>query len=195
MKVIGNPSALQKLAFVNPSAVKQQGTTRDIYHYVPFAPAQKGYEFFADLNNTKALFKNIDQNKLTTGEALVVKRINLKYIATNPVDDEMVQSIGNLSRGFLGNIIGGKLDLVVGNQTIIKDLSLIKAKPFCRMHSTDEGTFIDLESEIVIPKDVEFKVVIKQLANGAAPQLGFPKFWLGVHLEGYGKILSLDRTI
>lgn len=189
-RILGNPSALEKLSFVEPSVLKQQGTTRDIYHYLKYNENLASYEFFTDLNNTKALFKNIDTNKLTHGEALVVKRINFKRMITGDIDDERVLDLTPLQFNAMLNVLAGKLDLVVGNQTIIKDLSLIKAMSFTKAHSSDNGSFIDLESEIVIPYNTEFKVILKQVPNGqAAP--GF----LGIHLEGYGKILSLDRTI
>ena len=192
-RIIGNPTSLQKLAHVNPSAVKGQGSTRSIYHYVKLT-SDKTYEFFTNLNNTNEIFKNLETNKLTQGEALVVKRINFPAMIVDPLGapNSLLDMTNYVGVGFV-QLLAGKLDVVVGNQTVIKDYPIAKALSFNKQHYYHISQMnIELESEIVIPANVEFKVVLKQIAQA---NLIPDNLMIGIMLDGYGKIMKLNRTI
>jgi hypothetical protein len=191
-RIIGNPNALQKLAHVDPRAVKQQGTTRTLFHYLPYG-TDRTYEFFVNLNNSLAIFKNLEQNKLTEGEALVIKRILFPALVVDALDKENVTAVYNYQVLNLANLLAGRIDIVVGNQTVVKDLPLSKAIGFNQNVSTNYDTLVlDLESEIVLEKDVEFKVILKNCGKNATAS---DTLMVGLALDGYGKILNLKKNI
>ncbi len=192
-RVIGNPSALQKLAHVDRRSLGQQGTTRALYHYLPYT-AEKTFEFFINLNSSAQLFKNIETNKLTEGEALVIKRIFFPVLIMNPLVPTQILSMNNIENlGILG-ILGAKIDVSVGNQIVVKDYPIMKAMASNNDKSKIAGQcYIDLESEIVLERDIEFKVTIKQA--GSRPE-GFPEnYMIGIALDGYGKILNQKKNV
>lgn len=190
--IIGNPNALQKLAHVDPRAVKQQGTTRTLFHYLPFT-SDRTYEFFVNLNNTLAIFKNLEQNKLTEGEALVIKRILFPVLLVKDSNPEEVLSVGNWQQLGLAALLSGRIDIIIGNQTVVKDLPVHKAQGMNTMGANMlEHLVLDLESEIVLEKDVEFKVILKNCGVNPNPSLNLR---VGISLDGYGKILNLKKNL
>ena len=192
-KIIGRPNALQKLNSVAPGVLNQQGTTRNVYHLLKWT-LDRSFEFFTNLNNTNQLFKNIDQNKLALGEALVVKRIFFPVFTMDPMDPTILNSVETWDGAGLANIIAGKLDITVGNQTIIKDLPISKAYYWCKNSSNYSGFAIELESEFVITQNTDFKVNLKQAGKFNGGML-VDNLYFGVMLDGYGKILNIKKTL
>lgn len=190
-QIIGRPNALQKLSsVVGSNTLSQQGTTRNVYHLLKFT-LDRSFEFFTNLNNTNQLFKNIDQNKLTQGEALVVRRL---FFPVFVVNDTTLSNILSWDSAGLAHLIAGKLDITVGNQTVVKDLPISKAYYWAKNSSNYSGFMIELESPIVIPNNIDFKVNLKQ--GGKFNGGEFPNnLYFGVMLDGYGKILNFKKTL
>ncbi len=188
-KVYGNPNSLEKLASVAGSTVRGQGTSRAIYHALTLT-ADRSYEFFVNLNNTLGVFKNLDTNKLSIGEALAIKRISFLLYLHDAVNPELINGVGGIA---LPHFLAGKIDLIIGNQTILKDYPISKVLSINNAAAKFNGqAYIELENEIVLEPNVEFKVVLKQLGVITVVPANAK---LAVMLEGYGKIYNGKKTL
>jgi hypothetical protein len=177
---------------VSPNVASQQGTSRSLYHAVVM-DASRTYEFFTNLNSTPNVYKNIDQNKLSIGEAMAIKRIYLSTMVFNPasVGQEEVTAIATPAT--IPAVIAGKIDLVVGNQTVIKDLPITKMLPTHNRDSRHINHFyVDLENELILKSNIEFKVVIKQMGIVTTAPVNTR---LCLTLDGYGKIYNSRESI
>jgi len=86
-----------------------------------------------------------------------------------------------------------KVDIVIGNQTVIKDLPVHASRSeFSDDAKTNQVAYIKLKSPLVLKKDVEFKVVLKNCGKLPAPILNT---FIGIGLQGYGKILKSRGTL
>lgn len=186
-----------------------QQTTRILFHTVENPGTQRQIEFFTQFQGLTSGQTNLTTNKLDSSESMVVKTIWLaQYLSATTAGGQVLSSNGFGS----ANRSGLTLDFIVGNQKVIKDLPLnfnsLTGSPFDRLHANNalgfsgegEGsssaliqtplpTEIRLLTDIVIPPQVAFSVVIK-----GGPSTDFGDGVVVCSLAGYGKIFSAGSS-
>jgi hypothetical protein len=190
------PSA--KLALVNnkignPSLKKNQGTSLEVYDYVKVTPGAAGViRFFAEVNTKTFPFTNIQQNQLTTGEALSVEFIAWTRLEVNRASGALsaftalTQSVNELSLA--------QFSLLLDNSRILKNNSL--ARSFNDLN-TKGGTAANSlwypDTDLVIPTQIPFTAELTVPANtdtGTDVDV-----YYGCHLFGTGAILNLKANV
>jgi hypothetical protein len=190
------PSA--KLALVNnkignPSLKKNQGTSLEVYDYVKVTPGAAGViRFFAEVNTKTFPFTNIQQNQLTTGEALSVEFIAWTRLEVNRQSGALsaftalTQSVAELSLA--------QFSLLLDNSRILKNNSL--ARSFNDLN-TKGGTAANSlwypDTDLVIPTQIPFTAELTVPANtdtGTDVDV-----YYGCHLFGTGAILNLKANV
>jgi len=186
-----------------------QQTTRILFHTVENPGTQRQIEFFTQFQGLTNGQTNLTSNKLDSSESMVVKTIWLaQYVSTLPASG---QALGTSGFG-TSTQSGLTLDFIVGNQKVIKDLPLnfnsATGDPFDRLHANSgvafygegEGTTsrliqtplpteIRLLTDIVIPPQVAFSVIVK-----GGPNTSFGDGVCVCSLAGYGKIFSAGAS-
>jgi len=190
------PSA--KLALVNnkignPGLKKNQGTSLEINDYVKVTPGAAGViRFFAEVNTKTFPFTNIQQNQLTTGEALSVEFIAWTRLEVNRQSGALsaftalTQSVAELSLA--------QFSLLLDNSRILKNNSL--ARSFNDLN-TKGGTAANSlwypDTDLVIPTQIPFTAELTVPANtdtGTDVDV-----YYGCHLFGTGAILNLKANV
>lgn len=197
------PTAQNKLVSVAeklgiPGLVKQQGTTRQIYHFLKLKEglnAETTYSFFKGVKNTQAPFTNITENKLQAGEAIAVERIVFAIMTVKQGTEGEVVNIQTLDAFGATGLYASQYNLKIGSQDYTKQNSMIVFKPEFNkdaMHSTyavyTPGVFT------VIPPDLEFYV------NVFAPAITIPSsdtldFYFGCFIDGDGSLMNMRETL
>lgn len=194
---------LGKLAFVDGKLGAPTGgqqTTRIIFSTIKAAGTTSQLEFFKTFQGLTAGQTNLNQSKLDSAESMIIKEIWLLQLFNNGASD------------FFGNSSQQTLDLIIGNQTVIKSLPIhfnsnTTGQAFDRLHFnggfpvTDGGGIgitnqkvapitIRLLTDIVLPPQVNFSVRINsnQAAYGGAGTA------VVCALSGYGKIFSAGSS-
>jgi len=189
-----------KLAYVDrklgaPSNGQQ--TTRVLYDTIVNTAAAdlSQLEFFTNFQGKNIGQSNLQVSKLDSAESMVIKSLWFGGVF------EGVDS----SLPFNSAVGGVTCSIIVGNQTVVKDLPLHFntdiGEPYDRIHgsnnayaaSTNAGgqwCEVRLLTNIVIPPQVDFKVVVR-----AASGLGLGDSGATVcALSGYGQIFSAGTT-
>lgn len=190
------PSA--KLALVNnkignPSLKKNQGTSLEVYDYVKVTPGAAGViRFFAEVNTKTFPFTNIQQNQLTTGEALSVEFIAWTRLEVNKLSGALsaftalTQSVSELSLA--------QFSLLLDNSRILKNNSL--ARSFNDLNTkggTANNSLWYPDTDLVIPTQIPFTAELTVPANtdtGTDVDV-----YYGCHLFGTGAILNLKANV
>lgn len=204
-------SQVSKLNYVDRklgAPTNGQQTTRILFHTIENPGTQRQIEFFTQYQGLTNGQTNLTSNKLDSSESMVVKTIWLaQYLSALSAGQALASSgFGTADRS------GITLDFIVGNQKVIKDLPLnfnsTTGSPFDRLHAnnalgfsgdgaTTSGallqtplpTEIRLLTDIVIPPQVAFSVVIK-----GGPSTNFGDGVVVCSLAGYGKIFSAGSS-
>lgn len=150
-----------------------QDTTRTIFDTVTSSGTR--FEFFKNFNKT-ALETNLTRNKLEAEESMVIQELLLTQE----------------SAGF--NIFDGyaNFNLIVGNQRVIKDLSVhFDTNPslsfFPIKAQVNKFISIPMITQIVIPPNVEFQAtldIFTPIANAKVKCV----------LAGYGRLFNTNRS-
>jgi len=190
------PSA--KLALVNnkignPSLKKNQGTSLEVYDYVKVTPGAAGViRFFAEVNTKTFPFTNIQQNQLTTGEALSVEFIAWTRLEVTRQSGALsaftalTQSVAELSLA--------QFSLLLDNSRILKNNSL--ARSFNDLNTkggTANNSLWYPDTDLVIPTQIPFTAELTVPANtdtGTDVDV-----YYGCHLFGTGAILNLKANV
>ena len=191
----------QKLAYVDGklgAPTSGQQTTRVLFNTIEAPGTTSSLIFFRSFQGLTNGQTNLTQNKLDSMESMVIKTIWLAQYNTNGVLDP------------IGGIAQQTLSIIVGNQTVVKNLPIqfnqgINGQAFDRLHEnaaavsdrTTGGTAtaqtrmpveIRLLTDIVIPPQVAFEVRID--SNQGVYGTGA----VVCALSGYGKIFSAGNT-
>lgn len=194
---------LGKLNFVDGKLGAPTGgqqTTRIIFSTIKAAGTTSQLEFFKTFQGLTAGQTNLNQSKLDSAESMIVKELWLLQLGT------IGQSL------LFGNSFQQTLDLVIGNQTVIKSLPIqfnsnTTGQAFDRLHfhggfPTDDGATptatvqavapvtIRLLTDIVLPPQVNFTVRI----NSNQAVYGGAGTAVVCALSGYGKIFSAGSS-
>jgi len=162
-----------------------QGTTRMVYDSV--TTAATNVTFFKGASQRAFPLTNIgaNGNQFQVDEALLVEKIG--FFVPLAADGISYEGIGQ-------NNISVKFDLIVGNKTVLKDVSCETAgeQAFFNDGAVASGV-IDLEGVgILIPPQVEYYVVAKPFATNGRTSISSR---LGCYLFGTGALLNFNTTI
>lgn len=193
----GNLTAKQALILKNDQVgnthiKNMQGTTRQLYHFLPL-DGRRTYQFFKQLNKTAFPFTNIDQNKLNAGETMALQRAYLVFMIAKPLADGSydINSFLPTESSIIGpQIAAGQWNFITANQQITKDIlvgsfqsEFNKGAKFL-LHSV---FYFDTLSTLL--ENVEFYSTL-QLGNMPVVENGY----LGLVIEGVGSILNLKTN-
>jgi len=175
-----------------------QQTTRIIFNTIENPGTTSSLEFFKSFQGLTPGQTNLAASKLDSMESMVIKEILLLQLSSAGASN------------FFGGSVQQTLDVVIGNQTVVKDLPIqfnsnTTGQAFDRLHfnggfPTDEAatptsTFqvvgpvsIRLLTDIVLPPQVNFYVRIN--SNAGVYGTGA----VVCALSGYGKIFSAGAS-
>jgi hypothetical protein len=163
-----------------------QGTTRMVYDSSPTATGN--FTFFKGAAQRAFPLTNVgaNGNQFQVDEALLVEKIGF-FIPT------AADGIAYTSTG--GNGVSVKMDLVIGNKTVLKDITVeTGGEQAFYNDGTAASSVIDLEGVgILIPPQVEYYVVAKTFLTGS--RVAVADVRLGCYLFGTGALLNFNTTI
>ena len=188
---------LQTTRVLGAQMDQMQGTTRNVYDTVNM-DGRTSYSFFSEIPSKQgtanylagAPATNINDNRFEPGEGMVIKEIAFINYAAPTVNIADI----NLALGALGLI-----DVVIGNNQVIKQLPLLAGSTISPINNLNQKTSISNEARryvsvrlftnIVIPPQVQFFVNLRlPFAPSAAPNLSMSA--LRCYLKGYGKLFN-----
>jgi hypothetical protein len=162
-----------------------QGTTRMVYDSQTTAAAT--HTFFKGAAQRAFPLTNVgaNGNQFQVNEALLVEKIGF-FIPT--------AADGIAYTGATAGNIAVKFDLIIGNKTVMKDVTVeIGGEQAFYTDGTAPSSVIDLEGVgILIPPQVEYYVVAKAF-NGFERAASSQR--LGCYLFGTGALLNFNTTI
>jgi hypothetical protein len=172
---------------------QMQGTTRNVYDTVDFGTSTT-YSFFSELPSKQTtLFgnapaTNLTENRFEPGEGMVIKEIAfVNYSATNAA---------NLNTSITALAL---IDVVVGNQRVVKDLPLLAGSTISpinnintKISGTEAGLFncMRLFTNIIIPPQIQFFVNVRLPYAPVAADTGEAMSFVRCYLKGYGKLFN-----
>jgi hypothetical protein len=172
---------------------QMQGTTRNVYDTVDFGTSTT-YSFFSELPSKQTtLFgnapaTNLTENRFEPGEGMVIKEIAfVNYSATNAA---------NLNTSLTALAL---IDIVVGNQRVVKDLPLLAGSTISpinnintKISGTEAGIFncMRLFTNIIIPPQIQFFVNVRLPYAPVAAEAGEAMSFVRCYLKGYGKLFN-----
>lgn len=186
----GTLTPQQKLIAVNQAVgnthiAKMQGTTRIIFHFLPLNGAQQ-FNFFKQLNKYAFPYTNLDQNKLTSGESMVLQRAYLAVMIVDPVTGGVTDIKGVSAAGFEA-INAGLLQFTTANQVILKDFFTGSMKSVFNKSSkflNQESYHFDTLQTLL--ENIEFYATLQ-----VTPYTAVANAYLGYVVEGVGSIVNL----
>jgi hypothetical protein len=177
---------------------QMQGTTRNIYDTVNM-DGKTSYSFFSELpskqgsasNLANAPATNLTDNRFEPGEGMVIKELAfINYEAT-------AANIANLNIGFAAL---GLVDIIVGNQRVVKDLPLLAGATISAINNINTKVSIATEAKrynvvrlftnIVIPPQIQFFVNLRLPFAPVAATTDASASVLRCYLKGYGKLFN-----
>jgi hypothetical protein len=174
---------------------QMQGTTRNIYDTVNMT-GLTSYSFFSELPSkqttilSNAPATNLTENRFEPGEGMVIKELAFANL------DTTAANIANFNLTY-GNL--GLVDIVVGNQRVIKDLPLFSGSTLSSINNINTKTSVANEASryisirlftnIVIPPQIQFFVNLR-LPIAPTNVAGSGANALRCYLKGYGKLFN-----
>jgi hypothetical protein len=162
-----------------------QGTTRMVYDSI--TTASTNFTFFKGASQRAFPLTNVgaNGNQFQVNEALLVEKIGF-FI---PSAADGINYVGIGSVGF-----GVKFDLVIGNKTVLKDVTCEYAGEQAFYNDGNAASsVIDLEGVgILIPPQVEYYIIAKSF-NSISRAVETTR--LGVYLFGTGALLNFNTTV
>jgi hypothetical protein len=174
---------------------QMQGTTRNIYDTVNMTGLNT-YSFFSELPSKQTTLlanapaTNLTENRFEPGEGMVIKEIAFANLESTPAN------ICNLNTFY---ITLGLIDVIVGNQRVIKDLPLFAGGTISSINNINQKTTITNEAarynslrlytNIVIPPQIQFFVNLR-LPIAPSNATGQGANALRCYLKGYGKLFN-----
>ena len=160
-----------------------QGTTRMVYDSI--TTAATNFTFFKGAAQRAFPLTNVgaNGNQFQVNEALLVEKIG--FFIPSAADGAVYTGLGTNSV---------KFDLVIGNKTVLKDVSCEFGGEQAFYNDGAVGSsVIDLEGVgILIPPQVEYYIIAKPFATAARTATTIR---LGCYLFGTGALLNFNTTI
>jgi len=174
---------------------QMQGTTRNIYDTVDMT-GLRSYSFFSELPSKQTTIlanapaTNINENRFEPGEGMVIKELAFANLETTAAN------IANFNLNF-GSL--GLVDIIVGNNRVVKDLPIFSGSTLGSINNINTKTSIANETaryvsvrlftNIVIPPQIQFFVNVRlPFAPANAANTGANAF--RCYLKGYGKLFN-----
>lgn len=173
-----------------------QGTTRVIYDTVNFN-GRSSYSYFSELPSKQTTLlagapaTNLNDNRFEPGEGMVIKEIGFANFTATP---------GNCIPMSESSFTLALIDIIVGNQRVVKDLPLFAGGVVApinnlntRTNVTDENkryNVMRLFTNIVIPPQVQFFVNLRAPWAPAIATVNQSADALRCYLKGYGKLFN-----
>lgn len=190
-------SQITKLNYIDAKlgAATQNGqqTTRIIYDtdvetYAAAAPLKNYYEFFVSGAGKSINQTNLPTGKLDSGEAMVIKQINIQNAAPQQ---------------FTYAAYIGILNVFVGNQCVVKDFNIgtqwgsdygMMERMAANIDFEGQVAGIRLLTDIVLPPQVDLKVTIQYPGDQIVPANIAGDWGLQVKLLGYGVLFNAGTS-
>ena len=167
-----------------------QGTTRMVYDSQ--TTAALNHTFFKGASQRAFPLTNVgaNGNQFQVNEALLVEKIG--FFVPSAADGISYTGIADIVT--LGTFISVKFDLVIGNKTVLKDVSCeAGGEQAFYVDGAAGSAVIDLEGVgILIPPQVEYYIVAKAFDTRTRAAISTR---LGVYLFGTGALLNFNTTI
>lgn len=177
---------------------QMQGTTRNVYDTVDM-DGKTTYSFFSELpsKQTSASFlanapaTNLTDNRFEPGEGMVIKELAfINYTAT----------AANIADFNLGFSTLGLVDIIVGNQRVVKDLPLLAGSTLSAINNINSKISttgevrryngVRLFTNIIIPPQIQFFVNLRLPFAPVAATADSSASVLRCYLKGYGKLFN-----
>ena len=192
------PSAKMALinnALGNPALKKNQGSTFEIYDYVPLATpgTTQTINFFSNVNTKTFPLTNIQQNQLGVGESLAVQYIAFSRITINNTTG-VVEQFAPLIQIVQGCTLSN-FSLLLDNSRIIKINSLARGTTsFNPKGKTSNNYLFYPDTDLTIPPQISFTLDLRIPTNNDVVSVGSTIYY-GCHLFGTGSILNLKTNV
>ena len=193
-------SQVSKLSFVDGklgAPTSGQQTTRVLFNTIEAPGTTSSLTFFRNFQGLTNGQTNLTQNKLDSMESMVIKTIWLAQYATTGII------------GALGGITQQTVSIIVGNQTVVKNLPIqfnqgVAGQAFDRLHesagSQTQGIDLSVNDQIVMPVEIRLLtdiVIPPQVAFEVRVDSNSGVYGTGAvvcALAGYGKIFSAGNS-
>lgn len=172
----------QKLG--NTSIKNQQGTSRVLYDSLPL-DGRLNFNFFDSVQTRAFPLTNINQNKLQVGETFVLQRVYFCVVIV-AAGTTNVTNVQTLAAAALTGLYGGDFTVNFDTSTVLKPYPLstqLSQFNFMARHTTNE--WIKLDSELVIPTDIQFVCALRETSYTALANAFLRCVW-----QGFGTLLS-----
>jgi len=172
-----------------------QGTTRVIFDTTGDVGPISSFEFFENVTAKQFPATNVEQNKFQPGEGMVIKEISFASLLA---DTPPAQALDFNKTTAMFSLV----DVVIGNLRVIKSLPLTAFTTIAALNPLNQNavkpingnpnptnvyTFARMRTNIVIPPEVFFKVVLRfPYPAGTANSPVNVK----CSLNGYGKLFN-----
>jgi len=204
---------IQRDVNVNPAALKfrrvsdelgqknlnrMQASSLDIYDSLAYELNQTEYIFYREASTRAFPFTNLTQsgNKLNVGEGMTVQAIYFNVL--EKIVDEGISEIyepdGLDTASPLGSVALGEFDVIVGNQTILKNLRLLTSGSFYNKFAKTQQQVYILDNPFFVPPLVTFEIRLRvpRFTPILDPQT---TYFLQATMSGFAGILSLKKTL
>jgi len=150
---------------------KMQGTTRAVFDTVGVSSSMT---FFEGVGARPFPASNVNQNKFEVNSALAVQAIVFS-LANSAGDPAIPASLNTIPlTGYWS------FDLVIGNQTVLKNVPFSVASSAVTGKTYGANNKIWLTSPIVIPPQVSYKVIVNSSGSAPAPNVSCFLYGTGV---------------
>jgi hypothetical protein len=176
---------------------QMQGTTRVIYDTINFN-GRSSYSYFSELPSKQTTLlaggpaTNLNDNRFEPGEGMVIKEIGFANLLTNPAANIVDMGSGSFTLALI--------DIIVGNQRVVKDLPLFAGGKVAAINNINTFTNVGTENKrynvmrlftnIVIPPQIQFFVNLRAPWAPVAATANQSADALRCYLKGYGKLFN-----
>jgi len=184
--------------FGNPGIAKQQGTTVEIYDTLPLPTAGGSnvvLDFFIDAKTRSFPFTNLKDGKLPPQEAFVANRIYfyvVKEVISTGKKTMFPLFANDTSLGSLLNNAGidglGEVEISISNNRVLKPIPLTSFAPNFNAGDDSQNNVLQLDTQLVFPPQLEFKLSLKLSSANAAPE--DTQIYIAAVMGGVGAIFS-----
>lgn len=196
-RMAGMPTAQQKLISVAkdlgmPGIANQQGSTIVKFDSLVLATGnldRPAFVFFKNAKNRQFPFTNMEDNKLTVAESLVVERMYF-FVITQVTATGEISNIQDLDSFGQPGAALSQIQIQIGNDVVLKQTPLLSFKPqFNKSASFNGYNAFHMQTLLTIQPGIEFSFSLQ------VPKLNIPvsatnTYYLGCGIEGPGSIFA-----
>jgi len=189
--------AMVNNALNNPSLKYNQGSSTEIYDYVPQSATTLGTSqvitFFGSVNTKTFPLTNLQSNMLQVGEALSCEFITFTRIVQITATGQITECTNLLTT--IAGMNLAQFSLNLDNSRIIKQNSLLRSNSvFNPKGQTSVNNVWYPDTDLVIPPQISFTLELRTPVNTDAVVAGSTISY-GCHIFGSGAILNLKTNV